>query len=644
MYVKAAFARPGLRAAAALVALAACAPDPGELPPSCDPRELGAGEVRVRQIACTDELRGGEGAVGDWLLQNAVASFVVRDTYASLTQLGEGGGTLVDAVPVGGVDLLMELMPRADRATLEAVTEPDAVELRAPGVVYRLEADAPALGVTGPDGEPLAAVWVPRPGADHVDAVARSGTGFFALALAAPLAEEADGHGMIEVEGLTGVALDPAARWPEGTPLAEAVGGEALDADELEVRVGDRVVDRVPVFAGVAEGVVPAGATLTGARAGCVYDGLVRGACGGLRVWVRDEDGDPLAATVHFAGADFPLAAGVDDARLGPVAGEVWVWAGPRHSAWRGWFGGGEEELRLTLDTVLPAEAEWPEGGGDFPAAGARLAAFGVEVAPDADHGDYSADRLHRLRAEGVGYANALADAEFPVMGLGADDDVVLSSGSRVGGDVWAWGWSPTPRRAGHGAIDDVGFGALDRATLARGGAGADRFVVVRPEWVTAALAEAPAWAWPVPPDALWLDGPADIPTLATLASAWVDAQPLAERVWLPHEGVANLAVAHRALYERTASAGNGPRVDVEVLEVPGLRMLEVQVYTPGWMGAPTATLHSPAGDAALALDADGHAAVALGDAQWAFVSVAAPRSRPWGGDPAWAVSAVRFR
>lgn len=625
--------------AALAAGLAGCASDPGELPVACDPRQLDPGEVRVKRLACADELiGGGEGAVGDWVLENALVRFVVRDTYAALTQLGEDGGTLVDAARVGNADLLMELAPAGARSSVEAALLDGAGELRLPGVVYHLDADAERLAVTAPDGAALDAVWVPKPGAAHTDGVARSGAHFFALELAEPLPDEADTRGQVDVVGLTGVALTPAARWPDGEPLAAEV-----DADTVEVRLGGRLVDVVPVAGGAVASTVPAGSELVGARDGCVYAGLEPVACAELVVWVRDEADQPVAATVHFAGEDHPLPAGGGHAPLGVDPGVVWVWAGPGHAAWTGWYAGQDTTLRLTLPRVLPAEAVWPEGGGDFPEGGARLAAFGVEVAPDAEHGELSTDRLHALRAEGVGYANLVADDEFPSVVVDADDDVLVTSGSRAGGDVWSWGWGGTPRRSGHGAIDHFGFGALDRATLIRGGAGADRFVVVRPEWVTAALAEAPAWAWPVSPDALWLDSPADIPTLATLAAAWVDAQPLAERVWLPHQGVANLAVTTRALYERTASAGNGPRVDVTLLPIPGTTFVKVDTLAPGWMGPVVATLHTDAGEAPLALDEAGSAVVPLRGARWVFVSVSAPASRPWGGDPAWAVSAVSW-
>ena len=63
-------------------AQAAPAPPPTELEltESCDPRVLEAGEIRVRQVGCSDELEGsGEARVGDWLIENAqVRAFVCQ--------------------------------------------------------------------------------------------------------------------------------------------------------------------------------------------------------------------------------------------------------------------------------------------------------------------------------------------------------------------------------------------------------------------------------------------------------------------------------------------------------------------------------------------------------------------------------------
>ncbi len=626
----------------ALLLLAACAPDPGELPLSCDPRELAAGEVRVKRIACTDELIGGEGRIGDWLLENAVARFVVRDTYAALTQLGEDGGTLVDAAPVGGADLLMELAPDGDRSTIEPVTLEAAAELRLPGFTWHLDADVPRLtldAAAAPTG-----TWVPRPGVDRVGDVARSGTAFFSLDLASPPDPSFDGWGQVPVAGLKGVLLDPADRWPDVGPFDVEV-----NADVVEVLDGDRVVDRVPVYGGVATLHAPALAALRAARDGCRYDGLVLVACGGLTVLVRDDRGDPLDATVRFAAADHPLPTGGGRAPLGIEPGEVWVWAGPAYGAWHGWFSGGEDTEVLTLPRSLPDTVTWPEGAGPgspatWSSGGTLLADFAVEAAPDADHAGLATVGRALGHAQGVGLSLFLADDEVPVVYAESRDETLTLVGTRTLGAAWSWGASATTRRAGHGAPDPVD--PADLLTLVRGGAGADHFVIATADWAAAALAgPTPAWDWPVPPDGLWLDGPEDIPVLAALADAWIDAQPVSHRTWLPYVGVRNLPAVERALYDRTASAGNGPWVHLERVEaeLEAFPTVTITAAAPAWMGPITVTLHTDVGTRVVPLGAAGAATVTLPMSTWAFAEVSTPRSSPWGGEPGWAVSGVRW-
>ncbi|GDX83564.1 hypothetical protein LBMAG42_53750 [Deltaproteobacteria bacterium] len=644
----------------ALVWMAACALDPGELPEDCDPRVLGPGEVRAKRIACEEELiPGGEGRVDDWLIENAVARFVVRDSYASLTQLGEEGGTLIDAIEVGGDDLLMELVPEGVRSPIWVETtaddwdgpEVDEASIFAGDVEYRLAADSAELHLVGPDGLPdsligIGAVWVPRPGVEHTQVTARNGGSFAGIhgLHFENVGQESLGQMSVAIAGF----VVSEGEWYVGAG-APSVG---IDADEVASLVlNEWVVDRIPVIDGAMTTGVNPSYSLLAERPGCVYDGLVKLGCGGLSVRVRDDHGADLAATVHFVDDDFPLAVGGGRAPLGVKAGEVWVWAGPRYGAWHGWFSGGEDDAEVVLPLVMPAEVEWPEDAGPgAPAAwasgGAMLAALAAEVAPDADHALYSEDALHALRAVGVGWANLIADDEVPVVTHEVHDDVILTVGTRSL-DVWAWGASSTTRRAAHGAPERLGFGALDRLTLVRGGAGADRFTLVNSAWVTAAYAEAPLpWTWPVAPDALWLDSLADLPALDALASAWIDVQPVADRTWLPYSGAPNFAVASRALVSRTASAGNGPRVDVAWRTPPfgmPFETLAVSMWAPGWMGPPVVTAHTDLGNFPVSLDASGRAELHLRDHTWVYVTVEAPRSLPWGGDPAWAVSALRW-
>ena len=533
----------------------------------------------------------------------------------------------------------MELRPHGDRGTVVAEQGEGFAELRLPGVVYRLEADTLRLSIEDPDGTLLAGTWVPLPAADHVGPVARSEGAFFGVEVAEVPPPEADGWGQVPLAAFSGVALSPGDLWADGEAF-----DVTLDADMLEVSLAGRVVDRVPVIDGRAVGVAVVGTVLTGAREGCIYEGLAKLGCGGLTVRVRDDHGADLAATVHLGALDVPLGAGGGRAPLGVQPGEVWVWAGPRYAAWRGWFTGGEDHAEVVLPLAMAAEVEW--AGSPWPIGGGLLADFAVEAAPDANQGTLAATAIHALRGEGVGWATLVADDEVPVVDRAAHDNVLVTSATRSL-DVWAWGAVSTTRRAAHGALDWAGFGALDRLTLVRGGLGAGRFTVVDTSWVEAGFSDAPQpWDWPVRPDALWLDSMADLPALEALANAWIDAQPVAARTWLPFVGAPNAAATERALNTRLASAGNGPRVDVAWLHTPpGQRYetLAVEASAPGWMGTLVATAHTNLGDFTFALDSSGHARLHLRTENWVYVTVSAPRSRPWGGDPAWAVSALRW-
>ena len=154
-----------------LLLLLACGAGPE---PRCDPRLLGEGEVRARRVPCGDELiAGGEGRKSDWLIENALARYVIRDEAAALTQLSGAGGTIVDAAAPGGTDALVELVPQIrgewlKTADISAGADGDSawLEVRGPetAVRYTLDADDPLLRIEGAEGGLL----VPLAGSDQV--------------------------------------------------------------------------------------------------------------------------------------------------------------------------------------------------------------------------------------------------------------------------------------------------------------------------------------------------------------------------------------------------------------------------------------------------------------------------------------------
>lgn len=164
-------------------------PDPEQVE-GCQREPVAAGAVYAKLIECDEERVPGElaaGRVGDVVLRNARAAFVIRRADDSAALIGGPGGGIVDAAATGTEDVLKELLPviglstfapaSASRmaivasgrggeagerpyAVVRQVVEPRALEvlrsylptLRPPPVSavveYRLVADDPALRAT----------------------------------------------------------------------------------------------------------------------------------------------------------------------------------------------------------------------------------------------------------------------------------------------------------------------------------------------------------------------------------------------------------------------------------------------------------------------------------------------------------------
>jgi hypothetical protein len=85
----------------------------------CDGAALAPGEVRAKVVECADELVPGPmaaGRIGDLVLENAHVRVVIRGLGDGYFLHGTGGGAIVDAAPVGGEDLLQEIVTLAEFA------------------------------------------------------------------------------------------------------------------------------------------------------------------------------------------------------------------------------------------------------------------------------------------------------------------------------------------------------------------------------------------------------------------------------------------------------------------------------------------------------------------------------------------------
>lgn len=601
------------------LALSGCAaPTPADDADACDPRTLAPGEVRARRVPCGDELiGGGEGRSGDWLVENAVARFVVRGTYAALTELDEPGGTLIDAAAPGGLDLLLEYRPDGDRSAVEAVNGDGWAELVLPGVVYHLDADADALEIRGGGTGRLLGV----PAAERTGATLRGDGAFLGLDGAV-----VGGQGAVDVEGATRLALSTAGMFPDGV---EIVG--QVDADGVRVERAGVPILRLGVEDGVFAAVLPEDAEVVAERDGCAYDGLALAACGTLRLRVADEAGDDLRAAVVDGDDVWTVPKGGGTVEIGPDPRQPWVWAGPAYTAAQVRHTGGDSVAGVTLFREMETD-------------GWVLAAFAEEAAPDADSALAPLDLLHRRAAEGVGFAAVLADDEVPSVDADAHDAILAVAASRAGGWLWSWPWSPNGKKAAHGAVPWPGLGALDQLAVSEGGDSAARRTVVTAAWVDAALLEAHPSTWDPRPDAIWLGSRDDLGAYFDLLDAWVDVTPVAESTWVPVVGARNVPAVEEGVVEGRTTAGTGPRLALSAARAvdPGTVLVTVRLDAPRWAAVRELQLWGPDGAIeALSVRGSGEEVfrVDAGTA-WVVAVATGERARPWGGGEAWAASA----
>jgi len=601
-----------------LLLLAACAAPPtGAEATVCDPRTLAPGEVRARQIPCSDELiPGGEGRSGDWLIENAHARYVVRGTYAALTHLDEYGGSLIDAAAPDGIDVLLEYLPDGDRRTIEAFTEDDEARLVLPGVTYRLGADDDALTIEAAG----TGVLQGRVGADRTGATVLGTEGSFVGFDGTP----AGGGSAVELTGVTRAAVSREGLWPDGDDVDLEV-----DADQVLALEDGVERARLVVEDGRATGRVPAGALLVGEREGCAYDGVTTLACARLDVRVQDADGNDLVAAVTDRATAWPLPRGGGRVPLGPSPRPIWVWAGPTYTAVQLPWAGADTTATVTLHRAWQPDD-------------VALAAPAVFVAPDATTTAAPEAAATDLAAEGVEFAVLIADDEIPSVSVGAHDAITVVAGSRAAEAVWSWPWTPNSRKPAHGAVPWSGLDALDLLAATEGGQSIARLTVVDPLWVDRARTQADPDDWDPRPDAIWIDGLEDIPIYLDLLAERIDVTPLGPRTWIGVDADRNLPAYEAGIVDGRTTAGTGPRLALRDEGVArGVRTIEVRLDAPTWMGMDSVDLITDVSASTHSVRRAGawRWAVPVG-ATWAVAVARGTNAVPWSPDAAWAVSA----
>src|SRR6185436_14731363 len=189
---------------------------------------MATGEVRVRAVPCGDELlEDGDAVRGDYVLENAIARFFVRASPTSLTQLARGGGTVIDAAPVGGPDTVLELVPEIHGGWFTAIdrfvpgsdsltVEGRIVDGTAGEVTYRLAPDSPTLEMGA-----TTALVVPLAGATSIGATLEREDGADAVLAGSALVEDLGGWLRLAAPIAVGTRDDvTASRFPDAIGVA----------------------------------------------------------------------------------------------------------------------------------------------------------------------------------------------------------------------------------------------------------------------------------------------------------------------------------------------------------------------------------------------------------------------------------------
>ncbi len=640
----------------------------------CDPRTFSAGEVRIKQVGCSDErLVGGEGTTGDWLLENSMSRFALRYGTA-LTRFETSGGTVVDASSPGRRDGLREATPLFEtEAGLEplsaAVATPlehrsggrvTAVGLEVEGTTpsgearwfrWRLAADARALEIEGADAVevlPLApAEWV---GAVAEVDPAEDDTVEVLLAMDG----QAEGSGAARTyHGPTALiagnrALVGDALWPDSVAVSGVSNGRWIEAlDEAGTRIA-----RLPVEGDAFQGRVPRqtrglrpvrAGWRSGAEAEPAADlTLPLGPEGRLNLTVTDTAGQPLAATVLWQGSLHATDLGGGTLDLAPGSGPLTVLAGPAYESLT------LDPLRVLERPSLSVALERVQPDNAF------LGHFGVLAAPDRGTLRSSTDAVEGAVALGANVVVVSARDEVAQRAepLRLSRDLVVWAGTTASppeGALLAFPYTGAVRQPAHGAAP---WPILDPVELLSWMGRSGRLVAVSSGWVEAAP---PPWTWPLLPRFYLLDSLNDEAAWLSLLDQGVDLTPLGPATWLEGFPAAelNATAAARALTAGPVPAGNGPRVSLT--RGPGVdpqgdaATLFVTCSGPSWMPIRTVEILGPDGVLATFEASQPRAPqvaarwVEPAPPPWVVARCSGDADPPLVPNPVWAVSSALF-
>ena len=541
-------------------------------PITCDPRLLSPGEVRVRVVPCKDELiAGGSGNNGDWLLENALVRFVIRQ-QSSLSDPHAAGGSIVDGALSNERDGLIELLPMWEHNTLRSAhfssrVTSNSAHLDIQGTLpsgeevflsYGLQADSDVLELEGTSQWKL----VPISGSEvHHGVIAPAYRNFVFSTDGA--AEDLKGHIMLsEMSRLfvgdwkdAGLVQDSSAVWVSGSAQGEWV--EGLDEDDIPV-------GRLPIVQDQYSGWLSSDAhSLRVLKTGChpgevspinASPNMEHGACGSILIRVQGDEGQPIPATLWWNNTHHPVLPGGERIPIPPGEGNAFITAGPAWSTqeWRT-DPGEEPTLSVTLTRMVPDSLM------------TELSLLGT---PDEQERRPDEEVLRESAARGTRFA-VIAPRDIVAKGSQEADEHWRSEIQALGGSqtrgpldpIQGWPWSSSSSKPGYGSAP---YEALDPMETFAMVARKQRYTMVGTEWLQQAE---PPGTLSYMPDFLWMNDWNDLDTYYTALDHRMPIGPVGVKTWvttLSDQAYHPVDVMHEILSHHL-TAGNGPHIHLQI-------------------------------------------------------------------------------
>ena len=526
------------------------------------------GEVRLHSISCGNEIQSDHSRRGDWILENNLLRFVIRNESSSLTEYDAPGGTLIDA---GNSDLLLELraidlptplqaqsLIEADHARLSFWHEEEEV------LSYTLFVDRNTIEITSQSSSYMV---YPNPHHTQKDRLLYDETSHNVMRIHGDVVDSMSSTGAFIIEDL--ISLDFA-------PLRTIFSQEGLwyseqwDAQELWVRNEDEEI-MFPIDHEIFEGYIPDFAQeWTLYKKGCapnwssINNPPTLGVCQPQKVRVSSGDQALRARATHQnehvvipkEGTTLPFF---------PTETPIEISAGPAF----------EKELLheetedIRLKRVIPDTYLF------------------VPFDPQAHH--TAQKQLEKLAAQGVN-RNILYTRDYisPFSSTAFPHDQAVIQGQKgfllQEEQAWllTWPWDAIIREPGMGAIPTD----IPKETQLYYSDRSNRHSISNLSFFQELREETQS----VQPEFLWIEGSHEWPILFSLLDQQEPLWFLGPYTWLidfPNTPLPNSDVI-RTLHSGRVSFGNGPLIDLYQQD----ERLYIDAYAPSWMQSTQITLY----------------------------------------------------